>query len=634
VPSGAPTPEPTEAPTGSPTNSPTAPPTVEESDIPSSAPVTGAPTEAPTVAESDVPSGSPTPAPTGVPTVSPTTSPTATPTIADSDIPSSAPVTPPPSPSPTVAESDVPSGAPTPEPTEVPTGSPTNSPTTSPVTPLPTPFGENSPPELAPTSMPTPAPIDQISPQQGCCTNNFKDCVSWCDHHTGGGLTEESCDSCRESAGQDVWFMAGGDRTGCLPRSNGNCQDQDCCDGLTCVSEGNDYSRCQLIESPGPIDNTPIVGNGPPESQQVTELWLMDASTNLPISQITEGSVFYLGDLGTTELNVMAVTVPDPVGSVTFELNGALVRTENVSPYALGGDNPPGEYFADTSNLKAGLKYLVATPYSDRVAGGSVGGSLGVNFEIMNGSEFPDTPAPVAASTPAPITPATPAPAPANSVYKFVLIDSDQDTEIMEIEDGATLYLGDLPEDLNVQAVTNPEKVGSVKFEYDNGAHVKTENVAPYAMFGDSKGNYRSHNGNHLTPGTHTLKATPYSRRKARGTAWTSMTVQFTVVDGSEFGAAPITQDSEDTDSSNSSKFCCAPKDNLQHDCSGETGWCHESESRCGMCDGAWVNALNPPVCTNLWKKCSSSDECCPGSSCQGNFWHKSCKPGDVASED
>jgi hypothetical protein len=56
----------------------------------------------------------------------------------------------------------------------------------------------------------------------------------------------------------------------------------------------------------------------------------------------------------------------------------------------------------------------------------------------------------------------------------------------------------------------------------------KIENISPYALFGDNNGNY-----NTWTPsvGSYTLKATPYSATGGGGTAGTSLTVNFQVVD-------------------------------------------------------------------------------------------------------
>jgi len=68
--------------------------------------------------------------------------------------------------------------------------------------------------------------------------------------------------------------------------------------------------------------------------------------------------------------------------------------------------------------------------------------------------------------------------------------------------------------------------MGSVQFNL-NGTK-RTENVAPYAWWGDTNGDY-----NAWTPaaGSYTLTGTPYSQSGASGTAGTPLTVHFTVTD-------------------------------------------------------------------------------------------------------
>lgn len=121
------------------------------------------------------------------------------------------------------------------------------------------------------------------------------------------------------------------------------------------------------------------------------------------------------------------------------------------------------------------------------------------------------------------------------SVTSFTLIDADTDAPIAAFDpllDGATLELTTLPANLNIRANTDPATVGSVVFGFDGDASYRTENSPPYAVGGDSNGDY-----NPWSPGSgpHTLSATAYSGSNGSGTAGPTLTVNFTVS-----GATPI----------------------------------------------------------------------------------------------
>ena len=125
----------------------------------------------------------------------------------------------------------------------------------------------------------------------------------------------------------------------------------------------------------------------------------------------------------------------------------------------------------------------------------------------------------------------------AQSVQSLTLVNADTDTDIGPLEDGQTLNLAALPTtNLSVRANPGPAPVGSVRFAYDGSPNFQTENVAPYALRGDTNGNY-----NAWTPtlGIHTLTATPYTGSNAGGTAGTALTVAFTVIDQSNLPEAP-----------------------------------------------------------------------------------------------
>ncbi len=83
--------------------------------------------------------------------------------------------------------------------------------------------------------------------------------------------------------------------------------------------------------------------------------------------------------------------------------------------------------------------------------------------------------------------------------------------------------MANLPANLNIRAVTNPVRVGSVQFKL-NGK-TTTENVNTYDLAGSSG------KGIDFKSGNYTLTATIYPYEMARGTAGGSKTITFRVVD-------------------------------------------------------------------------------------------------------
>jgi len=118
------------------------------------------------------------------------------------------------------------------------------------------------------------------------------------------------------------------------------------------------------------------------------------------------------------------------------------------------------------------------------------------------------------------------------AVVSLTLINAITDQPIGVIQNGAILALSQLPAAINVRADTVPATVGSVGFGYDTpstnlNTSFRTENGAPYALFGDTNGNYA--NGSFVV-GQYTIVATAYSGANKTGTASQPLTITFTVV--------------------------------------------------------------------------------------------------------
>ncbi|QIL75328.1 InlB B-repeat-containing protein [Hymenobacter sp. HDW8] len=131
-------------------------------------------------------------------------------------------------------------------------------------------------------------------------------------------------------------------------------------------------------------------------------------------------------------------------------------------------------------------------------------------------------------------------------VVSFILINAVTDQPIRELVAGEVLNLATLPTtSLNILAVTSPSTVGSVRFVLSGAqARTQTETGQPYALFGDTNGNYAS-----WTPpvGSYSLTATPYTGSNAGGTAGTPLTLPFSVVNQSALRTASVSSAQKDS---------------------------------------------------------------------------------------
>ena len=123
------------------------------------------------------------------------------------------------------------------------------------------------------------------------------------------------------------------------------------------------------------------------ESLAIGDLVLVNADTEQDIQTITDGAVIELSDLATTNLTIRANTNPGIVGSVDFELTGAMNRTqtENLAPYTLFGDQSNGQDYLG-GIFSAGQYNLSATPYGLAFTSGTQGQTKTISFTLAEGS--------------------------------------------------------------------------------------------------------------------------------------------------------------------------------------------------------------------------------------------------------
>jgi len=114
-------------------------------------------------------------------------------------------------------------------------------------------------------------------------------------------------------------------------------------------------------------------------------------------------------------------------------------------------------------------------------------------------------------------------------ILGFNLINADNNTVIGTLVDGAVLDLNGLPANLNIEAIATSD-VESVLLELSGDKNnIRTENVAPYALFGDNSGNFF---GMDFDFGAYSITATPYGGNGLSGDMGAALTIDFEFVDG------------------------------------------------------------------------------------------------------
>lgn len=139
------------------------------------------------------------------------------------------------------------------------------------------------------------------------------------------------------------------------------------------------------------------------------------------------------------------------------------------------------------------------------------------------------------------------------AITSLTLINADTNQPIADFDpltSGAVLNLRSIGRNLNIRANVDSSTSGSVYFDLDNGSQVHTENVAPFAFAGDINGNYKPWTP---TVGNHRISVIAYSEANRNGTASSSFTINFTVInDNGDAPAEPTAVPSEPTEPTNS----------------------------------------------------------------------------------
>lgn len=235
----------------------------------------------------------------------------------------------------------------------------------------------------------------------------------------------------------------------------------------------------------------------------IKKLWIYDplapksyftfvnADTDTDLQTISEGDTIYIQD--GTNYNVRYNSQAN-IESVSFNS----VKTENIPPYAIGGDNN-GNYFP-WSGATPGNKTITVEAFSENNKGGYLVESKTIHFTLV--------------------------PAPASTT--FTLVDAGTNLDIFSISDEQVIDLADLSSNkFNIRANTSFPGTLSIVFDYNGDNGFRTENAEPFALFGDASGNYAVR---YLNVGTYTIKATPYTGLNGTGMAGPANELTFYVV--------------------------------------------------------------------------------------------------------
>lgn len=113
-------------------------------------------------------------------------------------------------------------------------------------------------------------------------------------------------------------------------------------------------------------------------------------------------------------------------------------------------------------------------------------------------------------------------------VTGFTLVDADTDRVISNLPNNAKLDRSKLPKNWTIKARTN-KHAGSVRFGLNGNASYRTDNVAPYALAGDTNGNYAPLN---IVNGFHKVSAIQFSKLNSKGRRGRVKKVRFELTGG------------------------------------------------------------------------------------------------------
>ena len=209
----------------------------------------------------------------------------------------------------------------------------------------------------------------------GVVANSNKDCAGVC-------FGTAVIDSCGECVLGNTGKLFNASCEDCNGDPNGTAYLDDCgicAEGNTGKTANADKDTCGVC-----------FGNNfscaPCQALQVTDLVLVDATTNLDIVSLSNNYVIIKSVVGPFSIRA-DVCNGDTVESVRFFLNGNFIKNENIAPYSINGDNASGYH---PWNIAAGVYQLKAVPYSSKNGNGNVGIDLSLTLIIQDNAPIAD----------------------------------------------------------------------------------------------------------------------------------------------------------------------------------------------------------------------------------------------------
>ncbi|MEX0291565.1 MAG: DUF5060 domain-containing protein [Flavobacteriaceae bacterium] len=134
-----------------------------------------------------------------------------------------------------------------------------------------------------------------------------------------------------------------------------------------------------------------------------------------------------------------------------------------------------------------------------------------------------------------------------NLVSGFTLINTATNSDLMSLTEGQVIPFSDIKDlDLSIRANTYPIEVGSVYMNLSGPLNKeRTENIAPYTLFGNSGEHYL---GANLPAGNYHLSAIAYSEENSGGEPGPTMAINFIIKSSSAQGKFTMVDTASGTD--------------------------------------------------------------------------------------
>lgn len=250
--------------------------------------------------------------------------------------------------------------------------------------------------------------------------------------------------------------------------------------------------------------NLTVIDTLPPSSELlIKELVLVNATNAQPIRSLRAGSGYdsIILDQNPSQLSIEA-KVGSQVKSVQFQINQETPRTENTAPYSLLGDKTTS---FTPFPFEPGIYVIKATPYSGISRTGIKGNPLIINLTVR-------------------------ATSPSSMYQSFINADNDR-VVLSPIPNNSQININNIGT-FTIEPKNIPDSTGSIVFKIIEGpeqGYKKVENILPFTLFGDKKGDYL---GIPTQAGdSYTITVEAYDQKSGKGNLIQQSTISFTFTD-------------------------------------------------------------------------------------------------------